>query len=160
MTLDFTAENSDKCENSLERVVGLGNRRSIRLSYGANGSFLRFPPLSGQTVTRNTRRKVLSMASQKGAQSVPVSPQAGFDPSRSPNQRYALCESGWIEMSDGWRFLFGGSTEMALNFARRGILDSQGFTLLGTRLRDTYGRGKAAMLDTRPIAIIAEGAET
>jgi hypothetical protein len=50
--------------------VGLGNRRSIRLSYGANGSFPRFPPVTGQPATRKTRRKGMSMSAHRRAQRV------------------------------------------------------------------------------------------
>jgi hypothetical protein len=60
-----------KQRNEAEQSVGLGNRRSIRLSYGANGSFPRFPPVTGQGMATQTRRGGMNMAAQEGAQSVP-----------------------------------------------------------------------------------------
>jgi hypothetical protein len=68
----------------------------------------------------------------------------GFDPSRKKH-RYALTEAGWI----GNTFMFGGSAELSIQFSRWGIIDSGGFTKLGSRLRDTYGRGKAGLPDRR-----------
>jgi phosphopentomutase len=47
-----------KTRNETERSEGLGNRCSIRLSYGADGSFPRFSMGSGQSRTRKTRRGV------------------------------------------------------------------------------------------------------
>ena len=49
---------------------GLGNRRSIHLSYGANGGFPSFPPLIGQSATTQTRQTGRSGAAQGSAQFV------------------------------------------------------------------------------------------
>jgi hypothetical protein len=53
-------------------AYGLGNRCSIRLSYGGTGSFPRFLRLSGQRRTRETRRELRFVLAQWGAQSVPL----------------------------------------------------------------------------------------
>lgn len=49
---------------------GLGNHCSIRLSYGANGGFPRFPPRMLQGQTRKRRKGGLGVATQEVAQSV------------------------------------------------------------------------------------------
>jgi hypothetical protein len=52
-------------------VVGLGNHCSIRLSYGANGGFPRFPPRVGQTETRKRRKGGMVVKAREAAQLVP-----------------------------------------------------------------------------------------
>ena len=80
----------------------------------------------------------------------PLSPQ-GWRP-RNRRERHCLCESGWLKLDTGWKFLFGGSVEDAKRFHDLGLLDAAGFTSAGTLLRDEFGRGKAGMLDTLPPA--------
>jgi hypothetical protein len=56
-----------KSVNIGERSIGLGNRCSILLSYGAKGSFPRFPRFMGQPGTRKGRKGGLNMAAQEVA---------------------------------------------------------------------------------------------
>jgi hypothetical protein len=51
-------------------AVGLGNHCSIRLSYGANGRFPRFPPMKGQLESTQTRKVGRNMATQEVAHGV------------------------------------------------------------------------------------------
>ncbi len=48
-------------------VIGLGNRRSVRLSYEAHGSFPRFPPLTGQGAPTQTRQAQPSVSAHRVA---------------------------------------------------------------------------------------------
>lgn len=49
----------------------LGNRRSIRLSYGGNGGFPSFLRGGGQSIMRETRDEHRFTSAQEAAQSVP-----------------------------------------------------------------------------------------
>lgn len=69
-------------------ATGLGNRCSIRLSYGASGGFPRFPPRTGQPVTTYSRKGGMSMASQESAQSV----RGPFDYTKAKQQAGRLAK--------------------------------------------------------------------
>ncbi len=53
-------------------TCGLGNRRSILLSYGGDGGFPRFLAFPGQSRTPETRDKPRFRVAQRGAHSVPA----------------------------------------------------------------------------------------